>query len=117
MNLRNFSDQDLTNELKRRYQCSQKPKMNLIFIGPPGSGKGTQGPKVSEDLCVCTLATGDMLREAVKQGTELGKVADGIMKAGKLVPDELVVNLIEQNIEKPECARGMLLDGFPRTTV
>ena len=115
--LRNISYDDLFAEVKRRYECSKRPAMNLILIGPPGSGKGTQAPKIKDDLCTCHLATGDLLREAVSKGTELGKVADGIMKAGQLVPDELVINLIKENLSNPECERGVLLDGFPRTAV
>ena len=115
MNLRNLAFDDLFAEVKRRYECTKRPAMNVIMIGPPGSGKGTQGPKIKDDLCVCHLATGDMLRDAVKAGTELGKKADGIMKRGELVPDELVVGLISDNLSNPECERGVLLDGFPRT--
>ena len=115
MNLRNVNFDDLFAEVKRRYECTKRPAMNVIMIGPPGSGKGTQGPKIKDDLCICHLATGDMLRDAVKAGTELGKKADGIMKRGELVPDELVVGLIEDNLSNPECERGVLLDGFPRT--
>ena len=115
MNLRNLKFDDLFAEVKRRYECTKRPAMNVIMIGPPGSGKGTQGPKIKDDLCVCHLATGDMLRDAVKAGTDLGKKADGIMKRGELVPDELVVGLISDNLDNPECERGVLLDGFPRT--
>ena len=115
MNLRNISFDDLFGEVKRRYECAKRPAGNVIMIGPPGSGKGTQGPKIKDDLCVCHLATGDMLRDAVKAGTPLGKQADGIMKAGQLVPDELVIGLINDNLDNPECERGVLLDGFPRT--
>ena len=116
-NLRNVSFNDLFAEVKRRYECTKRPAMNVIMIGPPGSGKGTQGPKIKDDLCVCHLATGDMLREAVAKGTELGKQAGDIMKRGDLVPDELVIGLIENNLSNPECERGVLLDGFPRTAV
>ena len=115
MSLRNVSFDELFAEVKRRYECTKRPAMNVIMIGPPGSGKGTQGPKIKDDLCVCHLATGDMLRDAVKAGTELGKQADAIMKRGELVPDELVVGLISDNLSNPECERGVLLDGFPRT--
>lgn len=89
----------------------------MILIGPAGSGKGTQAPEIKDKLCLCHLATGDMLRDAVAAGTELGKKADGIMKAGQLVPDELVIGLIESNLANAECERGVLLDGFPRTNV
>ena len=115
MNLRNVNFNDLFSEVKRRYECTKRPAMNVIMVGPPGSGKGTQGPKIKDDLCICHLATGDMLRDAVKAGTELGKQADGIMKRGELVPDDLVIGLINDNLSNPECERGVLLDGFPRT--
>lgn len=117
MNIRNFSMADLQAELERRAECLKRPSQNVIMIGPPGSGKGTQGPKIKDDLCICHLATGDMLRDAVKAGTELGKQADAIMKRGELVPDELVIGLINDNLSNPECERGVLLDGFPRTVV
>ena len=72
---------------------------------------------MKDDLCLCHLATGDMLRDAVAAGTELGKKAKAIMEAGQLVPDELVIGLIKENLDNPECERGVLLDGFPRTAV
>ena len=87
----------------------------MILIGAPGSGKGTQAPAIVDKLCVCHLATGDMLRAAVKADTELGRKADGIMKAGQLVPDDLVIGLINDNMDLPQCESGILLDGFPRT--
>ena len=72
VDLSKVSFDNLFAEVRRRYECSKRPAMNVIMIGPPGSGKGTQGPKIKDDLCVCHLATGDMLRDAVKAGTELG---------------------------------------------
>jgi len=115
--LRNYKLDDLFEEIKRRSICMSKPKMNVIMVGPPGSGKGTQGPIIKDDLCICHLATGDLLRDAVSKGTELGKKAKGIMASGGLVDDELVIGLFKDSMNQPECERGMLLDGFPRTTV
>ena len=87
----------------------------VIFVGPPGSGKGTQAEYLKRDYSVCHLATGDMLRNEVKAGTELGKQADSVMKAGKLVSDDIMIGVISSAIKKPECSHGFLLDGFPRT--
>eukprot|EP00008_Paramoeba_atlantica_P013360 CAMPEP_0201485134 /NCGR_PEP_ID=MMETSP0151_2-20130828/9259_1 /ASSEMBLY_ACC=CAM_ASM_000257 /TAXON_ID=200890 /ORGANISM="Paramoeba atlantica, Strain 621/1 / CCAP 1560/9" /LENGTH=229 /DNA_ID=CAMNT_0047869129 /DNA_START=68 /DNA_END=757 /DNA_ORIENTATION=+ len=87
-----------------------------IFLGPPGSGKGTQAFKIVRDNQVCHLSTGDMLRAAVRNETELGKRAGPIMKKGELVPDELVVGLVNESLDSSECKQGFLLDGFPRTT-
>ena len=117
MNLRNVASGDLFAEVKRRFECAKQPGQNVILVGPAGAGKGTQAFAIKDKLCICHLATGDMLREAVQAGTELGKQADSIMKAGKLVPDELVIGLIANNLNNPECERGVLLDGFPRTQV
>lgn len=117
VNLRNVSFADLFGEVKRRYECTKKPAMNIILIGPAGSGKGTQAPAIKDDLCLCHLATGDMLRDAVAAGSELGQRAKDIMARGELVPDELVIGLISDNLKNPECERGVLLDGFPRTSV
>ncbi len=117
VNLRSLKLEDILSELKRRQECLNKPAQNLVLIGPPGSGKGTQAPRIRDDLCLCHLATGDMLRDAVSQGTELGKQAKAIMDRGELVPDELVIGLIEDASKSPECERGLLLDGFPRTAV
>ena len=116
-NLRNISFDDLFGEIKRRYECTKQPAMNVVLIGPAGSGKGTQAPRIKDNLCLCHLATGDMLRDAVAAGTPLGKQAKDVMARGELVSDELVIGLIEQNMANPECERGVLLDGFPRTAV
>lgn len=107
--------EQLLAELQRRLHCSEKPEKRTIFIGPPGSGKGTQAPIIKDEYCLCHLSTGDMLRAAVKAGTELGQKAKKIMAEGGLVPDELVVGLIKDELHNPECAKGFILDGFPRT--
>ncbi len=89
--------------------------MNLIFLGPPGSGKGTQAVRLSQAKGVVHLSTGDLLRDAVKAGTELGRQADDYMKKGELVPDALIIGLIEGKIVAGELSNGFILDGFPRT--
>ena len=89
--------------------------MNLIFLGPPGSGKGTQAARVSKALGLVHLSTGDMLREAVKNGTALGLEAETYMKKGELVPDALIIGLIEERVGDGSLRSGFILDGFPRT--
>ncbi|KAA1102784.1 adenylate kinase [Puccinia graminis f. sp. tritici] len=85
-------------------------------MGPPGSGKGTQAPRIKDKYCVCHLATGDMLRDQVSKGTPLGKEAKKIMDSGGLVSDEIMVNMIKDQLESnKDCAKGFILDGFPRT--
>jgi adenylate kinase len=89
-------------------------ELNLILLGPPGAGKGTQAARLTEDFHLPYIATGDMLRAAVKGGTELGKKAKEYMDRGDLVPDDLIIEMILACMEGPECADGFLLDGFPR---
>jgi adenylate kinase len=87
----------------------------LVFLGPPGAGKGTQARVVAERLSVPQISTGDMFREHVGQGTELGRKAKSIMEKGDLVPDDIVIAMVAERIQQPDCAGGFLLDGFPRT--
>ncbi len=89
--------------------------MRLILIGPPGAGKGTQAEYLVERFQIPHISSGDMLRSAVAAGTELGKQADGFMRAGQLVPDELVIAMIIERTAQQDCGRGFILDGFPRT--
>jgi adenylate kinase len=89
--------------------------MNLIFLGPPGAGKGTQAKRLIDRFKIPQLSTGDVLRKAVADGTPLGKKAKPLMAAGKLVPDEIVNGIVEQALDQPEYQKGCLLDGFPRT--
>jgi adenylate kinase len=89
--------------------------MRMILIGPPGAGKGTQAARLVDKLQIPHISSGDMLRAAVKEGTAMGLAADGYMKDGKLVPDDVVIGMILERIAKPDAAGGFMLDGFPRT--
>jgi len=88
---------------------------NLIFFGPPGAGKGTQAKRLMEDYSVPQISTGDILREHRSQGTELGRKAQGYMDQGLLVPDELIIAMVDARFEQDDCDDGWILDGFPRT--
>ncbi len=107
----------LLEEIQYRLRCNSKPERRTIFIGPPGSGKGTQAPDAANEKCLCHLATGDILRAAVREGTVMGKKAKSIMDAGQLVGDDVVVGIISEAIQSSECNKGFILDGFPRTEV
>ena len=89
--------------------------MNIVLLGPPGSGKGTQAKVLQEQLDIVHLSTGEMLRNAISQETQIGQQAKTIMDKGMFLPDDLIINLIGQRIEYPDCQNGFILDGFPRT--
>lgn len=90
--------------------------MNIVLLGAPGAGKGTQAAKLVEKHGLCHISTGDILRAAVKNQTELGIKAKGYMDAGELVPDDLIIDLMKERMEQPDTEKGVILDGFPRTT-
>ncbi len=89
--------------------------MYILLMGPPGAGKGTQAANLVKEFDIPHISTGDMFRAAVKEGTELGKQAKACMDAGKLVPDEITIGIVRERLAKPDCAKGFILDGFPRT--
>jgi adenylate kinase len=89
--------------------------MNLIFLGAPGAGKGTQAENVSKKLNIPTISTGNIIREALKNGTEMGLKAKSFIEAGQLVPDDVVIGIIKDRLSEDDCKNGFILDGFPRT--
>lgn len=89
--------------------------MRIILLGPPGAGKGTQAQLISKRYNIPQISTGDMLRAAIREGTELGLKAKSVMESGGLVPDELIIGLVKERIAQPDCENGFIFDGFPRT--
>jgi len=115
VDLSSVSLESLLDEAERRIQCAKPGHRGVLLMGPPGAGKGTQSPKLKDRICGCHLATGDMLRAAVAAKTELGMKAKAIMERGDLVPDEVVNGIVGEALKTPQCAKGFILDGFPRT--
>ena len=89
--------------------------MKLIFLGPPGAGKGTQAERVCEAMSIAHISTGDMLRAEMREGTELGLAAKSLIERGELVGDDVIIGMVKNRVTKPDCKNGFLLDGFPRT--
>lgn len=89
--------------------------INMVFLGPPGAGKGTQSEQIIKDFGIVQVSTGDILRNAVKEGNELGKLAKEYMDEGKLVPDGVIIGIVKERLKEKDCQNGFILDGFPRT--
>jgi len=112
--LQNATLKELQNEIKRRESCLQQPKNNIILLGAPGSGKGTQSGFITDKFCYCQISTGDLLRENIEKKTKTGLKAKEYMDKGALVPDELVNEVLLNAINSPSCERGAIFDGYPR---
>jgi adenylate kinase len=115
MDLSNVSLNDLKAEISRKENCLKLPKKNIILLGAPGSGKGTQSQKIIQEFCYCQLSTGDLLREAVKKKTPGGIKAKQAMETGQLVSDDIINSILEPVINSTQCERGIIFDGYPRT--
>mmetsp|Transcript_36025 Transcript_36025/g.66584 ORF Transcript_36025/g.66584 Transcript_36025/m.66584 type:complete len:260 (-) Transcript_36025:133-912(-) len=105
----------LVEEIQRRLRCKREPERRIVLIGPPGAGKGTQAPLLAKEYCICRVATGDLLREAIVSSSPIAKKAREAMDAGELVGDDVVIDLLKEKLKQPQCRRGFVLDGFPRT--
>jgi adenylate kinase len=116
MDLSKVSIEELQKEISRRDNCTKMPKKNIILLGPPGSGKGTQSIKLQNDFCYCQLSTGDLLREAVKNKTTSGLKAKEAMDKGQLVSDDIVNEILINAVRSPQCERGIIFDGYPRNS-
>jgi adenylate kinase len=116
MDLKKATLEELQTEIKRREQCDTQPKRNIILLGPPGAGKGTQAINILNDYCYCQLSTGDLLRENVARKTHAGILAKEAMDKGQLVSDEIVNEILTNAINSPQCSRGIIFDGYPRNT-
>jgi adenylate kinase len=115
LNLKEVPDKFIYEEYFRRVRCYHYPERRIVLFGPPGSGKGTQAARLTNEICACHISTGDMLRREMTQGTEVGLKAKEIMNRGDLVPDDVVINMIQKKIRSKDCAKGVVFDGFPRT--
>lgn len=117
MDLTNIDLEILKKEVERRENCLKRPKKNIILLGPPGSGKGTQSHKIIKDFCYCQLSTGDILRDAVQKKTSGGIRAKEAMEKGQLVSDDIINEILLPVINSPACERGVIFDGYPRTAL
>lgn len=114
MDLQKVPLKELQAEIERRQKCESMPRKNLILLGAPGSGKGTQSLNIIRDFCYCQLSTGDLLRDNVAKKTPAGIKAKEAMDAGKFVSDEIVNEILTNAIKSPDCERGIIFDGYPR---
>eukprot|EP00957_Ditylum_brightwellii_P026624 2013030-Ditylum_brightwellii.AAC.1 len=115
MDLSSTKTTDLLAKIQRQVECANTPTHCTVFIDPPGCGKGTQAPVIKNKCCLCHLATGDLLWTAVREGTEMGEKGKKGMNEGKLVMNDIVVEIIHDAMRKPECKNGFILYGFMRT--